>query len=385
MKNNIKVCSRCIMDETVPDIVFDERGECNYCKFQDMLAKEYPQGQKGKENFDKLVNEIKKEGLNKPYDCIVGVSGGTDSTYLLLTIKELGLRPLAVNLDNGWHSEIAVDNIKKTLDKLKIDLRTYVIDWEEMKNVHISFLKASLPWVDGPSDLAITLSLYKIANEEGIKYVFIGHDFRKEGRQPDEWTYTDGRMIKAVVKNFGTLKKFRSFPNLTAFRILYYGMFRKIKIIRPYWYLEYNKSAAQKIIEKELNWRYYGEHHHESIFTRFIIGYWLPKKFSIDKRRVTYSALIRSGEMTRELALEKVKKIPYALEKMDEDKEYIIKKLGITPNEFNKLFNQPNKSFRDYPSYYPLFKRFGGIINWLLGLIMPTKPMMTFELIRKKD
>lgn len=371
------------MDETVPDIFFDAKGKCNYCKFHNKLAQAYPRGQKGKKKFDKLIKKMKKDGKNKKYDCIIGISGGTDSTYLLYLVKKLGLRPLAVNIDNGWHAEIAINNTKKAVSKLGVDLKTYVIDWEEMKDIHVSLMKAALPWPDGASDIAITSGLYRVADQEDIKYILIGHDFRTEGKQPDEWTHVDGRMIKAILKKIGKVK-IKSYPNLTIFKLLYYGIFKGIKNVRPYWYLEYNKSAAKKIIEKELDWQYYGEHHHESIYTRFMLGYWLIKKFNIDKRKVTYSALIRSGEMTREKALNRLKQPPYNPQKIENDKNYVLKKLNITEKEFEKIWNNPNKSFNDYPSYYPLFKKYKRLTKFGLSLVMPIKPMMSFELEKGK-
>jgi N-acetyl sugar amidotransferase len=377
------ICNTCVLDENVPDIEFDEFGECNYCKVHKALEKDYPLGKKGEEDFAALVNEMKRAGKKSEYDCIVGVSGGTDSTYLLLLAKQYGLRPLAVNVDNGWHSEIAVNNIKKSLDILNINLRTYVIDWEEMKKIHISFMKASLPWPDGTTDIAITSALYKIAAEENIKYVLIGHDFRSEGKQPEEWTYTDGKMIKKITQKYFKVK-FKSFPNLTIKDYLYYGFIKKIKNVRPFWYLEYNKPEAKKIIEKELGWQYYGGHHHESIFTRFIISYWLPQKFNIDKRKVTLSAYVRSGMMSREEALNELKQAPYDKLKMEEDKEYVLKKLGLTQQEFDEIWNSPNKKFTDYPSYYPIYQKWGKLVIWVLKILFPFKPMMTYELKKTK-
>lgn len=376
-KQELKICSRCVLDENVPEISFDEAGICNYCKVHDRLAADYPRGEKGKRDFENLLAEIKRRGKGKEYDCVVGVSGGTDSTYLLVLCKQFGLRPLAVNVDNGWHTEIAVNNIKKALDALNYDLVTYVINWEEMKAIHLAFMRASLPWPDGTTDIAIREGLYRTAGKYGIKYIFNGHDFRTEGKQPEEWTWTDGRMINSICRKNGI--RLKTFPNQTIFDLVYRGFLSGIKDIRPFWYLEYSKIEARKILEKEVGWEYYGGHHHENIFTRFIIGVWLPQKFGIDKRKVTLSAHVRTGEMTRQEALDKLKEPPYSQKQMDDDKEYVIKKLGITAEEFERIWNSPNKKFTDYPSYFPLFMRMKGLVKFAFSYIIPYKPMMTYE------
>jgi hypothetical protein len=284
---------------------------------QDRLAADYPRGKKGLDEFESLVQIIKKKGTGKLYDCIVGISGGTDSTYLLLVCKKYGLRPLAVNVDNGWHSDIAVNNIKNALSVLGYDLETYVINWEEMKSIHLAFMKASLPWPDGTSDIAIREGLYRIAKKHKIKYIFNGHDFRTEGRQPDEWTWIDGKMINYICKL--NKIKIKTFPNQTILDLLYNGYISGIKDIRPFWYIHYSKMEARKIIEKELNWKYYGGHHHENIFTKYIIGVWLPQKFGIDKRKITLSAHIRTGEYTRNEVIELLKVPPYSIDQMKVD------------------------------------------------------------------
>lgn len=372
------LCTRCVMDTTVPDIRFNPEGVCNYCRIHDRLVADYPRGRKGEEKFYGLVEKMRHDGRHRDHDCIVGVSGGTDSTYLIWLVKKMGLRPLAVNLDNGWHSEIAVGNIKQCLDKLGLDLRTYVVDWDEMRTVLLAFMRASLPWPDGATDIAITGSLYRVAAEEGVPYILVGNDFRSEGKQPREWTYSDGKMVEFIVRKFGN-GRLRSFPNLTLARLLYDGFVRRIRIIRPFWYLEYKKSDAKKVLEKELEWRDYGGHHHESIFTRFTIGYWLPRKFNIDKRKVTFSALLRSGEITRVEALEQLAKPHYSKERLEEDLEYVIRKFGISRQEFERLMDAPNKRFSDYPSYYPFYRRTKTWVGALVPYLMTSKPLTLYE------
>lgn len=367
------------MDESIPEIEFDEQGECNYCKLHDDLDKAFPVGELGEIIIHKFIQEIKRNGRNKKHDCIVGLSGGTDSTYVLHLLKFFGLNPLAVNFDNGWHSEIAVSNIKNAIAKLHVDLETYVVNYEEMKDILLSYMKASLPWVDGPTDAAITQTLYKVAREKKIKYIFMGSNFRTEGRQPTEWTYTDGKQIKFIQKNFGT-QKIKSFPNQTMLGLFDSGFIQGIKLIPLLYFVNRKKQEMMEVVEREYAWRYYGGHHYESVFSRFAIAYWLKNKFGIDKRKVTFSALIRTGEMNRPDALIKLGELPYPPEQIEADKEYVIKKLGITGNDFEELMKRPNKTFKDYPSYYPVMDKFRKITNFGLKLILPFKPMISFEL-----
>lgn len=347
------VCSKCILDTTVPEIVFDEKGVCNYCKLHDLLTQEYPLDERIRKKFKKLIDEIKKSGKNKKYDCVVGVSGGTDSSFSLYQAAKVGLRPLAVHFDNGWNSEIAVDNIKKICTKLNVDLYTYVVDWEEFKDLQISFLEASVSDAEIPTDVGILGTLFKVAEQEGVKYIFNGHSFRTEGIAPIGWTYMDGRYIASVHKKFGRIP-LKTFPNFTLSHLFYYTFIKPIKVIPILNYISYVKKEAGEILTKELGWRYYGGHHHESIYTRFFQSYYLPKKFNIDKRKRELSARVRVGKMKREEALQKIKNTPYEFEQ--EIVDYTISKLRLTKKEFAKILSAKNKTFRDYPTYYPFMK-----------------------------
>ena len=351
MANNQKICSRCISDTSIPGIRFDDRGVCNYCKIHDELENLYPLNELGEQKLNRLLDKIKRRGENKKYDCIVGISGGTDSTYCLYMAKKLGLRPLAVHFDNGWDSDIAINNMKNAVKKLNVDLKTVTCDWEEYKNLQISFLKASVPDAEMPTDIAIISALYRVAAEEGIHYVINGHSFRTEGTMPLRWSYGDGRYIKSVHKMFGE-NKLKSFPNLTISDLLYYVFVKRIRVVPLLAYINYRKEEVKKILEKGLDWTYYGGHHFESVYTNFII-YLRWKKIEIDARKIEYSAFIRSGQMTREMALEKIK------EPFTEDKElvkYCIKKLGLTEEEFEEILSAEPKTFLDYPTYYPIIK-----------------------------
>lgn len=367
-------CSKGIWDETIPGIQFDEHGVSNFCKLQESLMQAYPRGEKGLADWMDIVKKIKEKGKGKKYDCIIGVSGGVDSSYLLHMAKEYGLRPLAVHLDNGFDSEIAVNNIYKVTSKLGIDLETYVIDYEEVQVVLKSYILASLPWIDSPTDIAIKAILYKIAVREKIKFILNGSDFRSEGKQPFSWTHSDTRQLKFLVKKFFPGFKLKSFPLQPLHSWLYYGMIRKIKVIRPLYFLPYAKRDARKLLAEKYDWTDYGGHHYENIFTRFAISYWMPAKFGIDKRLITYSAQILSGELKREDAIKLVSNLPYNPETIQHDIDYILKKLNLSKSEFEKAFHAENKYFYDYPSYFPIIKRFSKIGKFFSKKIFSFKP-----------
>jgi N-acetyl sugar amidotransferase len=348
----IKVCSRCMMDSTIRGIHFDHDGVCNFCRMHDQLEKQYPLTSEGRRKFIKLIEKIKANGKNKDYDCIVGISGGRDSTYTLYTAVKLGLRPLAVHFDNGWNSEIAVSNIKNATTRLNVDLSTVVADWEEFKDLQISFLKASVSDAEVPTDYAIISTLYQEAKKEGVNYILNGHSFRTEGIAPLGWTYMDGRYLKSIHKMFGK-KKIKSFPIMTLHQLLDYTFLKRIKFIHVPEYIPYDHQEVDRVLKEELGWQYYGGHHHESVYTNFFQSYFLPKKFHIDKRRLEYSALIRSGQMARGDVIKELS-TPYPYEK--ELVDYTISKLGLTHEEFNRIMAEKPKTFHDYPTYYPIIK-----------------------------
>lgn len=351
---NYKVCTRCILDTTVHDIWFDENGICKYCKISDEMEKKHPLDSNADNRLMTLIEKIKKDGKDKPYDCIAGTSGGRDSTYTILKAVEYGLRPLAVHFDNGWNSEISVKNIKKLCTKLNVPLYTVVADWEEFKDLQISFLKASTPDADIPTDFAIYSVLYKIAAQEGVKYILNGHSFRTEGTSPISWTYMDGRYIKAVHQRFGKLKTIKSFPLLSLSRLLYYSLVRGIKDTRILEYMDYRKEEADKILKEKLDWEYYGGHHHENLFSKFFQSYYLPVKFNIDKRKTELSALIRSGQKNRQEALDEINASAY---KYDESVvEYAQVKLGLSKEEFQEIMKAPIRSHQNFSTYLPLIR-----------------------------
>tara|TARA_X000000368_G_scaffold397909_1_gene367478 strand:+ start:4132 stop:5229 length:1098 start_codon:yes stop_codon:yes gene_type:complete len=350
------------------DIIFDKLGICNYYhEFKSKLKIRVPEEFIAKKELDKIVNNIKKDGVGKKYDCIIGVSGGVDSTYTALLVKRLGLRPLAVHLDNGWNSELAVKNIEKILNRLEIDLYTEVLDWEVFKDLQLSFLKASTPDGEIPTDHAILTTLYKICNKMGIKYIISGNNFRNEGMLPPSWArgYLDWKYIKSVHKLFGK-QNLNTFPHMSIFHFLYYNLFKRIKSISFINYIQFDKKKAMKIIENELGWKYYGGKHYESIYTRFYQSYILTKKFNIDKRKAHLTCLIIStGEISRDEALEELRKPAADLDLIRTDKEFVLKKLNLSNAEFEDIMNLPVKSIYDYPNNHKLEMSFRKYINKL--------------------
>lgn len=353
-----RICNRCVSDTTMPDIKFDENGVCDFCQLHDKFEKKYPLGKVGDEAIKKIVSEIKRKGKKKKYDCVVGISGGTDSTYCLYLAKKWGLRPLAVHLNNGWNSEIAENNIKNIVNKLKVDLKTIRVNWEEFKDLQIAFLKASIPDIEIPTDIGIYKTLFNVAAKGYIPSVINGHSFRTEGTSPKGWTYMDGKYIESVYKKFGKFKKLKHFANLKILNLFYYVFIKRIKEYRPLEYTDYDKEEAGKILEKEVGWKYYGGHHFESIYTRFVASYILPTKFNIDKRKVSLSAQVRTGKITRDKALEIINDEYYPEEKIKEDKEFVLNKLGISNEEFDGIMNLPVETHHDYKTYLTTIKKF---------------------------
>jgi len=362
MVQQVKICTNCVMDtHDDPSIVFDDKGVCNYCHDYKKVAK---QRIFGKAELDELILKIKKKGRNKDYDCIIGLSGGVDSTYVAYIVKSLGLRPLAVHLDNGWDSELAVSNIEKTINILHIDLHTHVINWEEFKDLQLSYLKASVVDIEATSDHAIFASLYKTASDNGIKYILTGENLSTEGFLPPNWVHNKNDLvnIKAIQRKFGTLK-LRTFPVLGLRRKWYYSKIKGIKSVPILNYIDYVKEDAKKMIAQNLQWRDYGGKHHESLITRFYQSYILPQKFGIDKRKSHLSTLICSNQLSREDALLELKKPLYINEDLKKDKDYIIKKFGQSESEFQKIMLAPIKKHTDFPSIMNWYSRLYGMIK----------------------
>ncbi len=361
MTDNYRICEKCVMDSTDPDIQFDPNGICNHCsKYNEMAKERLICDEAGQRKLNLLIDEIKTKDKNKKYDCILGISGGVDSTYVAYMLKKMGLRPLAVHLDNGWDSELATDNMNKMLKGLGIDFFIYTVNWEEFKDSQLSFLRASVSDAEIPTDHAISAILYKVAAKEGIQFIMGGGNVSTEAILPDAWGYThrDWRYIKSLNRKFGKAKLV-SFPHYNLLELLYYIFVKRIKYINILNFMTYVKNDVIELLEKELGWQYYGGKHYESIYTRFLQAYILPVKFGIDKRRAHLSTLICSGQITREEALEELKRNPYPSEEMMmKDREYVLEKLGLSEKYFEEIMSLQNKSFRDYSTN-----------NWLVQII----------------
>ncbi len=365
-----QICTRCISDTSLPGIDFDAEGVCKYCKAHDVLERIYPLGDEGTRRLGEIVEKIRHAGRKKEYDCVAGVSGGRDSTWSLYLAAKMGLRPLAVHFDNGWDSEIAVRNIQNACTRLKVDLHTHVANWDEFKDLQIAFLKASVPEAEVPTDIAIHGTLHQAAVREGVRYIILGHSFRTEGIAPIEWTYMDGRYIRNIRKKFGRIRQ-KTVPNFTAAEYVYYSFIKRIKAVPILNYIPYRHAEVQKVLTEELGWEYYGGHHHESSYTHFCQSALFAPKFNVDKRRLELSALIRSGHKGREEALAEITDNPYPTD--PELVEYCVKKLGLTMNEWKEIMATPPKSFRDYPTYYPLIRAMRAPIRiaYKLGIVSP--------------
>ncbi len=345
-------CNRCVMDTSDPQITFDGNGNCNHCtEFIGVRSKYLYKPDESEKNFTRTIKKIKKEGRGKEYDCIVGVSGGVDSSYVAYLCKQNGLRVLGVHMDNGWNAEEANLNIKNITRKLGIDYESRVLDWEEFKDLQLSFLRAAVPEAETPTDIAILGALHKIAGKYGVKYIISGGNMASEGILPKCWHYDskDYRYLDAIHKRFGKVK-LRNFPSFSFLKEMYYKLIKQVKIIYILNDILYVKSDAMQILKDALDWKYYGGKHYESKYTSFIQSYYLYEKFPIDYRRATYSSMICTGEMTREEALEQLKSKPYNELTIEEDKKYIAKKLAVSNEEFEKIIALPGKFYFEYPN-----------------------------------
>jgi N-acetyl sugar amidotransferase len=340
------------MDKTDPDIFFNGDGVCGYCRQYEETLKTLPATEdEGRQRWQSVTETIKAAGRDREYDSILGLSGGVDSSYMAYLAAKAGLKPLVVHFDNGWNSELAVQNIYHIVDKLGLELYTYVIDWEEFRDLQRSFFLASVIDIEMITDHAIAASMIRIARQHGIPYVLSGTNSATESGLPKAWYWNkqDLTNIKAIQKRFGT-KKLKSFPTFNIRQWISLQVFKPFRVIEPLNLVRYSKREAMDILSRELGWQYYGGKHYESIFTRFYQAFVLPEKFGVDKRKAHFSSLIRNGEMTREQALEALREPPYEPEALRRDREYVLKKLGFTEEEFDRIMKTPVKSHIDYPS-----------------------------------
>jgi N-acetyl sugar amidotransferase len=351
------------MDTSDPAIEFDEEGVCNHCHRRDRLVATLPASpEEGMASLDRIVERVKAEGKGKDYDCLLGISGGVDSSYLAYLAKQKGLRPLVVHFDNGWNSELAVRNIESVISKLGLDLQTYVVDWEEFRDIQRSLLKAGVLDLEILSDQAIIATMFRLARKNRIKYILSGHNVATETHLPDAWTWMkfDALNIRAIQRRFGT-RPIRSTPLMGILSYTLHQVAYGFKFVWPLNLVRYNKPQALELLKSEFGWREYNTKHGESIITRFYQNYILPNKFGIDKRRAHLSSLICSGQISREEALEIIDRPPYTSSAQAEDLDYVTKKLGFSKEEFDGLMRDPPHSHLDYPSEYKLFR----LLRWL--------------------
>ncbi len=354
------------MDDSDPHIVFDEQGVSNYWKDNSRrLETEVIPGEAGMAKARELADQIKSEASDSDYDCIIGLSGGVDSSYVAYWAKKLGLNPLAVHMDNGWNSELAVSNIESIVRKLDIDLHTQVLDWPEFRDLQRSFFLASVPNCEIPTDHAIIATLFRLARKFGIRYIISGSNVATEGivQKGAGHDNKDWRHISALHRQFGS-KALRNYPHLSAFDFARAILIGRIQFVPILNYLSYDWADSKRILQEELGWRPYARKHGESMFTRFFQEHYLPQKFGIDKRRTHYSSLICAGQMTRDEALELVEQPLYTDEELRADIEFVRDKLRFTAAEFSAIMEAQPKLHSDYP-ISPLFSSYDSrIYRW---------------------
>ena len=349
-----QMCTRCVMDTTDPEISFDKDGVCNHCRhFDQVIIPAWPSPADGEKLLAQTIAKVKAYGVGKPYDCIMGLSGGVDSSFVAVKVAQWGLRPLVVHVDAGWNSELAVMNIEQICKRLNFDLVTHVVDWEEMRDMQVAFLKSNLANQDVPQDHAFFAALYGYAEKANIKYVINGSNFATESILPASWGYDamDATHVKAIHSRFGSRGR-GEFPVVGFFDLfIKYPLILKMEVLKPLNLIPYSKEQAIEVLERDYGWRYYGGKHYESRWTRFFQAYYLPYKFGYDKRKAHLSSLIVSGQMQRAEALAALKEPLYDPVTLAEDKAFIAKKLGLSLAAFEELINQPAHHYTEYPNH----------------------------------
>jgi len=366
------ICSNCVMDTTDTKITFDKSGICDHCTtFYRDIQPNWHTDEYGRKQLEVELERIRIDGRGRDFDCIIGMSGGIDSSYLTHLAKcELNLRPLVFHVDAGWNSQIAVNNIERMVDGLGLDLYTEVIDWSEMRDLQVAFFRSGVPHVDAPQDHAFFATMYRFAEEHNIKYILTGANYSTECvRNPIEWMYyqSDSIQLRDIHARFGQ-HPLKRFPITSILRHkIYLPLVKRIRVARPLNYLPYTKVEAVELLEKDYGWQPYPQKHFESRFTRFYESYWLYKRFGYDTRKVQFSSLILTGQMTREEALEKLRYPPYDEEIIQHDLEFIATKLALTVEELNSYMDLPHKTYRDYRSQESIYS-LGASVMRLLGM-----------------
>lgn len=368
-----QICARCVMDTSDSKITFNNQGVCNHCQeFDEVTSKQWFPNKEGEEMLNTFFTKLKKENQNKKYDCILGLSGGVDSSYLALKLFEAGLRPLVVHVDGGWNSELAVKNIESIVKYCGWHLHTIVIDWEEMKDLQLAYLKSAIANQDVPQDHAFFASLYHFAIKNKINTIISGGNIATESIFPKSWHWSamDSINLKAIHKKFGKdkLKKYKTIGFYQLY--LYYPFFKRMKTFRPLNFMPYVKSEALNELKEKIGYKEYARKHGESVFTKFFQNYWLPERYGFDKRRPHLSSLIVAGQISREEALELLEEPLYDDKELKEDIEYVAKKLGVSTEEFNSILQNSKNEYSNFPnmeSRYKRMKKIQGYISNLLG------------------
>ena len=347
-------CTRCVMDTTDPAISFDSDGVCSHCReFDEVTSKDWFPNEEGAKRLSKIIDQIREDGKGREYDCIIGLSGGIDSSYMAIKVHEWGLRPLVVHVDAGWNSELAVANIEKIVKYCNYDLHTHVVDWEEMRDLHLAYLRAGISNQDVPQDHVFFASLYHFATRNDIRYILSGGNVATESVSPKSWhgSAMDAINLKAIHRTFSG-RPLRTYSTISFFDYyLWYPFFKKMRTIRPLNYMNYNKSAAMAELEQTIGWRSYGRKHGESLFTKFFQNHYLPIKFGYDKRLPHFSSLIVSGQMTRVEALQKLSEPLYDPQELAVDVEYLCKKLRISGAQLDEFITGPNHDYSEFPNW----------------------------------
>jgi N-acetyl sugar amidotransferase len=352
--SGLQVCARCIYDERVSAIEFDDEGVCKYCRQVELLIEQYGTGQpKGVAELERLVVDIRESGRGKKYDCIIGVSGGTDSSYLVWLAKEWGLRPLAVHYDNTWNSAIATQDIRKVLDGLDVDLHTHVVDNKEADDIFRAFFLAGVPEIEASTDLGYAELLRRVAASHGVSYVLEGHSFVAEGVTPLGKNYFDGRYIREIHRAYGR-RPMKTYPLMTFARFMRWSLISRVRMIRPFWYMDYSKETAKEFLSREYGWEYYGGHHLENRMTAFFHSVYLPEKYGSDMRNNTLSALARQGTVSREDAWKEYNQPPHIEPELV---EYFCKRLGFSDDEFEAVMRSKPRFWWEFPTYKRRFER----------------------------
>lgn len=348
------LCKNCVMDTSDPEISFDEEGVCNHChKFNNEISKRWYPNEEGEKKLNTIIHEIKQVGKGKEYDCIIGLSGGVDSSYLALKASAWGLSPLVVHVDGGWNSELAVANIEKILKHCNFDLHTHVVDWSEMRDLQLSYLKSGISNQDVPQDHIFFSTLNHFATENNIKYFLSGGNLATESILPRSWhgPAMDAINLKAIHRKFGK-KRLKKYKTISFFEYyIWYPVFKKMRTVRPLDLMPYNKEEALIELQETIGYTPYPRKHGESVFTKFFQNYWLPQKFGFDKRRPHFSSMIVSGQMSRDEALKKLDDPLYDSKELEEDIVYFCKKLRISRADFDELMKVPCSHYKDFPNW----------------------------------